>query len=95
MMKPDVVLTHRAEVLDWMKDYGCVVPGTHGYCCLNVISANLSAAGLDLLPNLCGTRAMETLIAQLHRNECGIPTIPSTVTYSAEWIDGNTLRKQD
>ncbi len=93
--QPDVVMCHRGEVLDWMKEHGCKVPETHGFCCLNVISANIKASGLDLLPRVCGTRAMETLIAQLHRNECGIPDIPSTVNYPAEWRDGPTLKRQD
>lgn len=93
-IQPDVVLCHRPEVVDWMKEHGCEVPGTHGFCCLNLISANINASGLDLLPRLCGTRAMETLIAQLHRNECGVPDIPSTVTYPAEWRHGQTLRQQ-
>jgi LacI family transcriptional regulator len=92
--KPDVVICHHPEVLDWMKDSGCKIPETHGFCCLNVVSAQLNASGLDLLPRLGGMRAMEALIAQLQRNEYGIPEIPSTLTYAAKWQDGPTLRKQ-
>lgn len=90
--KPDVVMCHHPEVLFWMKESGCRVPETHGYCCLNVVSAQLNASGLDLMPRLCGSRAMEALIAQLQRNEYGIPEIPLTSTYPAKWLDGPTLR---
>lgn len=92
--KPDVVLCHQARILDWMKEKGCKIPETHGFCCLNVVSAQINTAGLDLLPRLGGTRAMELLIAQLQRNEYGIPKTPSTMTYAAEWRDGPTLRQQ-
>jgi LacI family transcriptional regulator len=92
--QPDVVLCHRGEVLQWMQEDGCRIPETHGFCCLNIVSGGVDAAGLDLLPCLGGARAMEALIAQLHRNEMGIPEKPSTLTYGAEWHDGPTLRQQ-
>ncbi|MEX0332402.1 MAG: LacI family DNA-binding transcriptional regulator [Puniceicoccaceae bacterium] len=92
--KPDVVMSHHASVLQWMKERGCKVPETHGFCCLNVVSAQINAAGLDLLPRLAGMRGMEALVAQLQRNEYGIPEAPSTMTYAAKWQDGPTLRKQ-
>jgi LacI family transcriptional regulator len=90
--KPDVVLCHRGEVVQWMEEAGCRIPETHGFCCLNIVLGGIDAAGLDLLPRLGGARGMEALIAQLHRNEMGIPEIPSTLTYSAKWHDGPTLR---
>jgi LacI family transcriptional regulator len=92
--KPDVVMSHHPEVLDWMEESGCKIPETHGFCCLNVTLAQINASGLDLMPRLCGMRAMESLIAQLQRNEYGIPEIPSTLSYSAKWQDGPTLRQQ-
>lgn len=92
--KPDVVMCHHPEVLTWMNESGCKIPETHGFCCLNVVSAQLDASGLDLLPRLAGMRAMEALVAQLQRNEYGIPETPSTLTYAAKWQDGPTLKKQ-
>jgi len=92
--KPDVVLAHRPEIFHWMKELGCKIPGTHGFCCLNLVSAPLDAAGLDLQPRMAGGRAMELLISQLQRNEYGIPEVPSTTTYAAKWKDGPTLRPQ-
>lgn len=74
---------------------GCEIPETHGFCCLNVTSGEAGASGLDLQPALAGQRAMESLVAQIQRNEFGIPRFPSTVTYSAVWQDGPTLRSID
>lgn len=90
--KPDVVMCHRSEVLDWMKQLGCRVPQTHGFCCLNVTTVGVKTAGLDLMPHMVGRRGMETLIAQLQRNERGVPSIPLIATYEAAWRAGPTLR---
>jgi LacI family transcriptional regulator len=49
-------------------------------------------AGLDLQPRTLGARSTELLIAQLQRNETGIPEWPSTTTIPARWVDGPTIR---
>ena len=41
-----------------------------------------------------GARATELLIAQLQRNETGIPEWPSTTTIPARWVDGPTVRAE-
>jgi LacI family transcriptional regulator len=89
--KPDVVLCHRAEAIEWMEACGASVPRTHGFCCLNIMVNVVPCAGLDLQPWLLGVRGTELLIAQIHRNEYGVPEIPSTTTIPAAWVDGPTL----
>jgi LacI family transcriptional regulator len=91
--KPDVVLCHRAEVVAWMQECGARVPETHGFCCLNVMMNEIPCAGIDLQPRLIGARGVELIIAQLYRNEYGVPDIPSTTTIPAAWVDGPTLRE--
>lgn len=93
--EPDVVLCHRAEVLGWMEECGAKVPETHGFCCLNVTTNTVPCAGLNLQPRLLGARGIELLIAQLHRNEYGVPDQPSTTTVPARWVDGPTLRAHE
>lgn len=92
--KPDVVMCHRPEVMQWMIECGASVPKTHGFCCLNVLMSADPCAGLDLQPRLLGARGVELIIAQLYRNEYGVPEVPSTTTIAAIWVDGPTLRKQ-
>jgi DNA-binding LacI/PurR family transcriptional regulator len=89
--QPDVVLCHRAEVMEWMIECGARIPETHGFCCLNVTSNIIPCAGLDLQPALLGARGVELLIAALHRNDVGVPEHPSTTTISALWVEGPTL----
>jgi LacI family transcriptional regulator len=90
--KPDVVLGHNTEAIDWMESCGAGVPATHGFVSLNVLMKTRPCAGLDLQPRTLGARSTELLIAQLQRNETGIPEWPSTTTIPARWVDGPTIR---
>lgn len=90
--KPDVVLGHRSEVLSWMRSAGARIPTTHGFFCLNVLMEDTPCAGLDLQPRRLGAQGAEAVIAQLHRNEPGIPPLPSLTTIPAHWVDGPTIR---
>lgn len=90
--RPDVVLCHNAEAMTWMQAAGARIPKTHGFCCLNIKTAAAPCAGLDLQPRLLGARGIEMLIAQMHRNEYGVPETPSTTTIPACWVEGGTLR---
>lgn len=91
--QPDVVIGHNTEAIEWMENAGAKVPATHGFVCLNVLTKTCPTAGLDLLPRMLGARAAELLIAQLQRNETGIPDWPVTTTLSARWVDGPTVRR--
>jgi DNA-binding LacI/PurR family transcriptional regulator len=90
--RPDVVLGHNSGAVEWMEACGARVPATHGFVCLNLHMKSRPCAGLDLQPRTLGARSAELLIAQLQRNETGIPQWPSTTTIPARWVDGPTLR---
>ncbi|MFP4283218.1 MAG: LacI family DNA-binding transcriptional regulator [Opitutales bacterium] len=92
--EPDVVLSHRHEIMNWMEEAGAKLPETHGFCCLNVLMSPRESAGLDLQPRLIGARATEALVAQLHRNEYGVPATASTITIPAAWRDGPTIARR-
>lgn len=91
--KPDVVLSHFTDVIEWMEACGARLPLTHGFASLNVLYKTRPCAGLDQQPREIGGRAVELLIAQLQRNDLGIPEWPTTTTIAARWIEGPTLRK--
>ena len=89
---PDVVLSHFTDVIEWMELCGARLPQTHGFASLNLLYKTRPCAGLDQQPRELGARAVELLIAQLHRNECGVPKWATTTTMPARWIEGMTVR---
>jgi LacI family transcriptional regulator len=91
--EPDVVLAHFTEALDWMEAAGAAVPRAHGFVSLNWLYKKRPCAGLDQQPRELGGRAVELLIAQLQRNERGIPAWPTTTSVLARWMEGPTVRK--
>ena len=92
--KPDVVIGHFTETIEWMEAAGASVPDTAGFVSLNVLYKTRPCAGLDQQPRELGARAVELLIAQLQRNERGVPAWPTTTTIPARWVEGPTLRKR-
>jgi LacI family transcriptional regulator len=90
--KPDVVINHHDETVDWMESCGAQIPERHGYVCLNVINSTRPCAALDLQPRQLGARAVELLIGQLQRAEYGSPAWTTTTMLTASWLDGPTLR---
>jgi DNA-binding LacI/PurR family transcriptional regulator len=90
---PDVVLSHFTDVIEWMEYCGARLPQTHGFACLNLLYKTRPCAGLDLHPRKLGARAVELLIAQLHRHECGVPEWATTTIVPARWVEGPTVRK--
>jgi DNA-binding LacI/PurR family transcriptional regulator len=89
--RPDVVLGHSVEAVEWMAQCGAKVPETAGFFSLNVTTEARHCAGLDQQPHLLGSRSAELLIAQLQRNERGIPPFASLTVIPALWRDGPTL----
>ncbi len=91
--KPDVVLGHFTELIDWMEAAGAQVPAQHGFVSLNLLYKTRPCAGLDQQPRELGARGAELLIAQLQRNERGVPECPTSTTIQARWVEGPTVRK--
>lgn len=90
--RPDLVIGHVDRALVWLKRARIAVPVDLGFFNLNWNERTQACAGLDLRPELHGIVAVETLAAQIHRNERGLPDDPRTVMISGRWIDGPTLR---
>lgn len=92
--QPDVVIAHHPETIAWMEAAGARVPDTHGFFSLNLAdqTASRPCAGLDQQPAELGARSIEMLVAQLQRNERGVPEWPTTTTIPGRWVDGPTLR---
>lgn len=90
--RPDLVIGHVDQAVGWLRRAGHEVPGDTGFFNLNWDERTEPCAGLDLRPELHGIVAVETLAAQIHRNEHGLPADPRTVMISGRWVEGPTLR---
>ncbi len=90
--KPDVVLTHGHDVLDWMREAGMRVPQEVGFVSLNRAKTGEHCAGLDLRPRDIGRCAIEMLVAQVQRAAWGRRWIPTSTTVAGQLVEGPTIR---
>lgn len=90
--RPDLVVGHVDKAVDWLRGKGIRVPAGTAYFNLNWTARTQPCAGLDVRPELQGSVAAETLIAQIQRNERGLPADPRTIMIKGRWVDGPTLR---
>jgi LacI family transcriptional regulator len=91
--KLDLVIGHVDQAVTWLRQTGVAVPKDTGFFNLNWNERSRPCAGLDLRPELQGTTAVDSVVAQIHRNERGLPVDPHTVMVSGRWVDGPTLRR--
>ena len=92
--RPDLIIGHVDQAVTWFAEAGIRIPDKLGFFNLNWNERTLPCAGLDLRPELHGVVAAETVAAQIHRNERGLPADPRTVMICGRWIDGPTLRQE-
>jgi len=90
--QPDLIIGHIDQAVTWLHDSQIHVPDHLGFFNLNWNERTRPCAGLDLRPALHGIVAAETLAAQIHRNERGLPADPRSVMISGLWVNGPTLR---
>jgi LacI family transcriptional regulator len=91
--QPDVIVGHlQAQISAWLREDGIVIPRDVGFVQLNWSERTAPCAGLDLQPALLGAAAVETVVAQLQRNEQGVPANPRTIALAARWVEGPTVQ---
>lgn len=87
----DLVIGHVDKAIVWLRGAGVSVPAQTGFFNLNWNERSHPCAGLDLRPELQGTAAVDSVVAQIHRNERGLPSDPHTIALSGRWVDGPTI----
>ena len=91
--KPDLVLGHVDAAVEWLGKAGFRTPDKSAFFNLNWTARKRACAGIDWLPELQGEVAAESIIAQIHRHETGLPANPRTTMVRGRWVDGPTLRR--
>lgn len=89
--RPAVIVGHYPQVIEWLDAEGIRVPNDVSFVNLNRTQEPWSCAGLDLMPDELGAIAVDTVVAQINRNELGLPPHPQTIAVEGKWFDGPTL----
>src|SRR5688572_2881358 len=89
--RPEVVVSHHEEVLEWLARMKVHVPHDCGFIHLNLPDDSGELAGIYQNGPEVGAAAADFLVAMLQRNESGIPELAHTILVEGTWIDGKTL----
>lgn len=92
--RPEVVVTTRVEVCDWLAGAGFKVPEKVGVFLLDRWEGMGDVSCIDQNSELVGSAAMDLLIGQLYRNERGVPDHPKVVLVEGAVRTGKTAVSQ-
>lgn len=91
--KPDAILSGNSQILARLEELGWPVPGRLGVAVLDRALTDEGVAGIDQRPEIVGAGAVDLIVAQINRNERGIPAVQKVMLTEGVWVPGNTLRK--
>lgn len=90
--KPEALVTvEYDEVTRCLDGYGIRVPGDVAIAHLDAAVAAKPCAGIDQRSKDVGAAALDMLLAQIHRNERGIPALRKTVLLEGRWVEGTGM----
>ncbi len=90
--KPDAVVAPARSVLQTLRSLGFRVPDDIGFALTNHADRNEPCSGLDQRPQLLGENAVDAVVAQINRNERGVPSVPLITSVEGVWVDEGTTR---
>jgi DNA-binding LacI/PurR family transcriptional regulator len=89
--KPDAIIGDYTERNDSLME--SEIPSKAiGYATLSWKANSAQCSGIKLPFREMGAAAIDMVVAQIHRNERGIPASPKAMLLEGEWIEGKTLR---
>ncbi len=92
--RPDVLIVHTNEALDFLGKLGLRVPQDIGVIHLNLASDVEGWSGINQQHDEIGFAAVDSLVAQLQRHEMGVSRVGKQIFISGEWQDGFTAVPQ-
>ncbi len=94
--RPDVVIAVNNELLEWLPDlFSIRVPEDVGLVFLAKRYSEKeckAVTGVNQRDAAVGASAVDMVVAQMQRNEIGLPEHPNVILSSGVWEDGNTTR---
>ena len=91
--RPDVVISFVSRVYDWLVGAGYKVPEDVAFACLNVWPHE-RYSGVEIADVELAEAAIDFLVAQIHRNERGIPRLQQSLMIEPRWLEGTTLPRK-
>lgn len=92
--RPDCLLVHDQSVRGYLTGAGYRVPEDLGVVMLDHNAANEpDFAGMNQRHDQIGAVCADLLVAQIHRNEKGLPAVPVSVMIDGMWVPGGTVRE--
>ena len=90
--QPDAVVGIYAQMHEQLQRAGARIPKKVGFVTLSWSEMHPHCAGIRHPWEAIGAGAVDMVVAQLHRNERGIPARPKAMLFEGDWVEGNTLR---
>ncbi|MGC9450894.1 MAG: LacI family DNA-binding transcriptional regulator [Oceanipulchritudo sp.] len=87
--RPDVLLAHDYRAIELLgRARGLRCPQDVAFVDLNRGASGKPRAGIDINPEGCGLALADLTVAQIQRNERGVPADPRVTLVRPRWIDG-------
>jgi len=93
--KPDAIISGSPRVYDILHDSGVDIPGDLGFATLSWRPNRPDCSGVRHPFEELGMGAVDIVVAQIHRNEWGLPPHTKAMLFEGEWVEGSTLRRQE
>lgn len=90
--KPDVLVTNKARIKDWLEEAGFSIPGDIGLVHLDWFEDLEGWAGMNQNNEEVAAAGADLVINQLNKNEIGPQRHPKLVLLESEWVEGPSVR---
>ncbi|MEJ0001088.1 MAG: LacI family DNA-binding transcriptional regulator [Verrucomicrobiota bacterium] len=88
--EPDIIVGDEPRTLPWLRELGHDVPLAPAFAHLDRPPGD-EFGGIDQLKELIGRSVIDLLVAQLHRNERGVPDYAKDIKLPGVWRDGASV----
>jgi len=87
----DAVMSAEVCQVQWLRNAGLAVPEKVAYVFFTHAPESNAIAGVANNPAGIAAAAVDMVVAQLHRNESGVPAEPRILLITPHWVPGETI----
>ncbi|MCC5844607.1 MAG: LacI family DNA-binding transcriptional regulator [Verrucomicrobia bacterium] len=90
--RPDVMISGTPQLYELLLQTGRTPPRDLGFVTLSWRESQKECAGIRQPFQELGSSVVEMVVAQIHRNEKGLPSTPKAMLLEGKWFPGTTLK---